>query len=253
MAKQRVSLKGMGIENTRIRRAVNGAIVIEVPGPQGRQQAGLLAANLSVALGARVSNPVAMGKLRIRGIDPSSTVEEILDTLETLGRCPRNVLKPSPINKMRDGMRVIWVTCPIEIAIRIAELGPFNLGWTRVRADLMRKRPVQCFRCWRFGHVRSNCGSQIERTGLCFRCGGSGHSAANCNSEPKCLVCLESGKDSNHRVGTPRCLDDQGFPVGVQPVGVKRLGGEVVHNCSFSLGRIYNHSLIIIHSSLLLH
>lgn len=226
-AKQRVSLKGMGIENTRIRRAINGAIIIEVPGPQGRQQAGLLAANLSVALGeeARVSNPVESGELRIRGIDPFSTVDELLDALETLGGCSRSVFKTSPISRMRDGMRVAWVSCPLEIAIRIAEQGPINLGWTRVRVELMRKRPVQCFRCWRFGHVRSSCDSQIERTGLCFRCGCAGHSAAICSDTPRCLVCLESGKDSTHRIGTPRCLSNQGFPVGVQPIGPRRQGG----------------------------
>jgi len=56
-----------------IRRAINGAIIIEVPGPQGKQLAGILKTKLSEALGeeAKVLNPVAMGELRLRGIDPS--------------------------------------------------------------------------------------------------------------------------------------------------------------------------------------
>lgn len=108
-AKQRVSLKEIGIENTIIRRAMNGAIVIEVPGPQGKQQADLLANSLTVALGeeAKVLNPVAMGEIRLRGIDPSTTEREICDVLEVLGGCPRNVFKVSPINNMRDGMGVV--------------------------------------------------------------------------------------------------------------------------------------------------
>lgn len=66
-AREKVSLKDLGISETVIRRALNGAIVIEVPGPRGKQLAGSLSSRLAEALGnvAKVSNPVATGELRI--------------------------------------------------------------------------------------------------------------------------------------------------------------------------------------------
>lgn len=104
-AKEKVSLRDLGIQSTTMRRAMNGALVIEVPGLQGKQQAGALRANLAEALGdeAKVQNPVAMGELRLRGIDPSTTVDDICREMETLGGCQRHDLKVSPINNMRDG------------------------------------------------------------------------------------------------------------------------------------------------------
>lgn len=220
-ARDQVSLKDLGIQTTTIRRAMNGAIIIEIPGPQGKRLAGDLSSKLAMALGedARVLNPVAMGELRLRGIDPSTTSEEIRAELEVLGGCTRQELKVSPINTMRDGMGVAWIVCPLEIAVKIAERGVVNLGWTRVRIELMRKRPIQCFRCWHFGHVRTSCRSEVDRTGACFRCGVVGHPANNCNAgAPKCVICEEARLDYRHRIGSPTCLFNQGFPRGVQPV-----------------------------------
>jgi len=83
----------------------------------------------------------------------------------------------------------------------------------------LKKRPVQWFRCWHFGHVRTSCRSEIDRTGACFRCGEIGHTAGNCNAGmPKCIICEEAKKDFRHRLGSPRCLINHGYPSGVQPI-----------------------------------
>lgn len=101
-----MSLKELGIQTTTIRRAMNGAIIIEVPGSQGRQLASTLRANLAEVLGdeARVHNPVAMGELRLREIDPTTTTEDIYAELESLSGSGRQEFKVSSINNMRDGM-----------------------------------------------------------------------------------------------------------------------------------------------------
>lgn len=220
-AREKVSLRELGIQNTVIRRAMNGAIVIEVPGPNGKQLASSLSSCLAEVLAddARVLNPVAMGELRLRGIDPSTTMEEIREELERLCGCGRQDFRVSPISVMRDGMGVAWITCPLEFAAKIAEKGVIALGWTRVKIELLKKRPVQCFRCWKFGHVRGNCRSEIDRKGSCFRCGLTGHTVGNCNAgAPRCVICEDLGMEFRHRMGTPRCLSNQGFPSGVQPI-----------------------------------
>lgn len=125
---------------------------------------------------------------------------------------------------MRDGMGIVWIQCSLENAWRIAEIGSITLGITVVRIELLRRRPVQCFRCWRFGHVRS----EVERTGLCFRYGATGHPAGRCNSQPKYLVCEELKKDFNHRMGSPQCLYNQGLSTGVQRIRRRPVGGTYV-------------------------
>jgi len=98
---------------------VNGAIIIKVLGPQGRQLASSLSSNLAKALGesVKVANLVEIGELRVRGIDPSVSKEEIHEALTDLSGASQQDLKVSPISFMRDGMGVAWVRCPIETAV----------------------------------------------------------------------------------------------------------------------------------------
>jgi len=133
---------------------------------------------------------------------------------------------------MRDGMGVAWARCPLEYAIKIAEKGSIVLGWTAVRLELLKKRPIQCFRCWKFGHARNNCKADIDRFGSCYRCGAAGHSAKDCNLMPTCVICADIHKDSRHRIGSARCLENQGFPIRVQKFQSSR------RNCS-KIGCIY--------------
>lgn len=125
------------------------------------------------------------------------------------GCVPRDI-KISEIAKMRDGMGIAWVHCPLDLATRIASAGSVNLGWTMVRVELLRKKPVQCFRCWRFSHVRNNCRSAVDRTGLCFRCGKGGHAVRNCVELSRCAVCAEMNKGS----GLPAVLRIKGSRPG---------------------------------------
>lgn len=164
-AREKVCLKDLGIQTTTIRRAINGAIIIEVPGPQGKQLVDSLRNNLDAAIGddAKVYNPIATRELRLRGIEPFTTQEEILMELEAIGGLPRRDFKVSDIVSMKDGMGMTWITCPLQAAVKIAEKGVLTLGWTRVKIDLLKKRPIQCYKCWRYGHVRTGCRSDIDR------------------------------------------------------------------------------------------
>lgn len=73
------------------------------------------------------------------------------------------------------------------------------------RADLLKARPVQCFRCWKFGHVRFACKEAADRTGHCFRCGKLGHRSSECSAAPHCVICAEVNLPSDHRLGSIKC------------------------------------------------
>ncbi|XP_029680049.1 uncharacterized protein LOC115245738 [Formica exsecta] len=109
---------------------------------------------------------------------------------------------------MRNGLFTIWAQCPLKAAIEVANKKRIKIGWTLARVDLLESRPVQCFRCWKFGHVRLACTSEMDFGGLCFKCGEPNHLARDCNSPPACKLCSEEGKDPNHRLGSNFCKAD---------------------------------------------
>lgn len=232
-AREKVSLQELGIHNTKIRRAFNGGIIIEIPGENGADLASVLRDKLAGTLGndVKVDRPVAKGEVKITGIDPSTTLEEVALELTRVSGCLRCDIKISDIRPLRDGMGIAWATCPLNAAISIAEKGVLHLGWTRARVELLRKRPVQCFRCWRYGHVRQKCDAPEDRAGACFRCGSLEHQARVCNApSPRCVVCEDASKPSNHRMGSAVCLEAQGFQAGPVMRGGRRYNAPLYPN-----------------------
>ncbi|XP_052755164.1 uncharacterized protein LOC128201631 [Galleria mellonella] len=83
--------------------------------------------------------------------------------------------------------------------------GRVRIGWVSAKAELLRQRPLRCFRCLEEGHVRASCSHEQDRSGLCYRCGNEGHKAAMCAADPKCAVCSAQGRPSDHWVGSKAC------------------------------------------------
>lgn len=89
-AREKVSLQELGIHNTKIRRAFNGELIIEIPEENGADLASVLRDKLAGTLGSdvRVDRPVAKGEVKISGIDPSTSLEEISKELTKVSGCP---------------------------------------------------------------------------------------------------------------------------------------------------------------------
>lgn len=101
---------------------------------------------------------------------------------------------------------MIWGRCPLVAANKVTERGKIRVGWTIVKVELLAKRPLQCYCCWEFGHVRFSCRATTDRNGHCFNCGKPGHTARACERrEPRCILYEKKGMDANHRIGTRDC------------------------------------------------
>lgn len=66
-ARTEISLKEIGIKMTKIRRAANGGIIIEIPGVENNEKANTLARKLKQVLPdeARITRPNIKGELRV--------------------------------------------------------------------------------------------------------------------------------------------------------------------------------------------
>lgn len=89
MARDNIYVDELKIESTKIRRAANGDMLIEVWGPDGPNKANALAEKLRGTLQdkARVVRPMIKGKIRLVGLDDSVTTDEIAYVIARDGRC----------------------------------------------------------------------------------------------------------------------------------------------------------------------
>lgn len=97
-------------------------------------------------------------------------------------------------------------------AINVERKGKLRIGWTVAKVEMLAKRPLQCYCCWEYGHIRFQCRANVDRNGLCFNCGNQGHSVKECRSDrPRCIICEKRGHQANHRIGSRFCSVDK-FP-----------------------------------------
>lgn len=198
----------MGIETTRLRMARNGGVIIEIPDPDNEEKANALRDRFQDILGndAVINRLVARGTLRVVGFDDSVFKSDVVNGIAKINGCPIEDIKVTSIAPMCNGLNMTWVQCPLAMAIKmINERQKIQLGWSIARMELLGKRPMQCHKCWTYGHAQGVCRSTINRTGLCFKCGEGGHQASKCTSNAHCLPCQDIGKNSSHKMGSNMC------------------------------------------------
>ncbi|XP_019883893.2 uncharacterized protein LOC109610185 [Camponotus floridanus] len=130
-ARQEVSLGELGIETTRIKKGINGNLLIEIPGTEGKKKAKILAEKLQEKLGdeeVAITRPTAMGEIRITGLDESVTVEEVKHLITETGGCNNDEVRISPIRRMYNGMGSVWIRCPLVSANALAQTGKIKIG-----------------------------------------------------------------------------------------------------------------------------
>ncbi|XP_044597531.1 uncharacterized protein LOC123274106 [Cotesia glomerata] len=131
--------------------------------------------------------------IEIRDIDEETTKEEIQAALkEEVGKDHEIPLEGIKIRKAFRGTQTAAVTLPMTIARKLVEgTGKIHVGWVNCRIKATT-RPIQCFKCWHFGHVGPQCKSQVDRSKLCIRCGQEGHRIADCKILPSVQYVLTS-------------------------------------------------------------
>ncbi|XP_046431257.1 uncharacterized protein LOC124185015 [Neodiprion fabricii] len=143
--------------------------------------------------------------IEIRDIDDTTTKEDIQAALKPeAGEIPLEAIK---IRNAFRGTQMATVTLPATTARKLLDgNGKIRIGWVncRIRATM---RPVQCYKCWHFGHIGSQCKGKVDRSKHCIRCGEEGHKIADCKNPAKCVLCAEKNSEevAAHHAGTYRC------------------------------------------------
>lgn len=221
-ARQKIDLEDLGIlEGVKIRRAITGALMYEIPGEKSQEKADRFARKLRTVLaskeGVTVQRPMKSAEVRIRGLDDSITPADIRNVVATDGKCEWEEVKVGDIKKAPNGMGIVWVRCPLAAANTLANKGQLKIGWARARVELLETRPLQCFKCLEGGHVRARCPNKEDRSNICYRCGQEGHAAKNCEAPAHCAICASKNLPANHRMGGKACVPVQkgkrGFPL----------------------------------------
>jgi len=199
-------LSDLPIGTPKIRKEVNSATIIEISGPENIEKADKLVMKLQEVLDdAIVTRPSIKGELRLVGLEESITKEEIEYAIADEGECNIREVMVGIIRPTRSGLNAVWIRCPLKSAIVIAKKSKIRIGWTMVKTELLKARPVQCYRCWRVGHTIRTCKSDADYSSCCFRCSRKGHAARSCQNQTHCILCAKLGKDSGHRAGSPQC------------------------------------------------
>ena len=210
IARARIRLPEIGVPVAKIRQTMAGGILIEIPGEESSAKADILATKLREVFveerEIKISRPIKRAEIRICGLDDSIQPEEVRERVAAEGGCNIEEVKTGEIMRRSPrGLGTVWVQCPALAAKALADKGKIIIGWVSARVEVLKARPMICFRCLEKGHTAGSCTSTSDRSGSCYNCGRAGHRAKECRSPPKCPVCSDAGKASNHRFGGRAC------------------------------------------------
>lgn len=212
-AKQRVKLADIGVTNIRQKRAATGGIIIEVPGIDADLKADKLADKMRTALcdftDVRIARPIKTGEMRVMDIDESITPEDIAVAVAEAGGCSAAEVKVGQIRLPCRSLGTAWVKCPLTAVRKIAVATTARItigGWHSARVQILKARPLQCYKCLKIGHVKAQCPNEEDRSSRCYACGQPGHTARACPGTTfTCPVCSDYGLPAGHRLGSKKC------------------------------------------------
>lgn len=198
--KSNEALTEVGASMAKVRRARNGAIILEL---QRGKEAGGLAKTIQDTLAgkAKVTTLAPRKRYECQYLDELATKEEVSAALKT----KYNIEIESETITIRkgyeEGTQTAYFFVPADTVAVIQKDDRLTVGWSICRMREAKQR-IGCFRCWRNGHIAKNCNGP-DRSKMCTKCGVEGHKRASCPSSG--YICLDCGY--GHRTGSSSCRE----------------------------------------------
>ncbi|XP_026830159.1 cytokinesis protein sepA-like [Ooceraea biroi] len=141
-----IKLEDLGIPHVRVKRALTGARILEVPGPDAHAKADKLVEGIRGVLTRgqwSVARPTKKAELMVRGLEDSISAGEVAAAIVTVGGCSPTAVETGPIKEAPDGLGRVWVRCLAAAALKVARQARIQIGWTRGGVVLLEPRPLQ--------------------------------------------------------------------------------------------------------------
>lgn len=209
-ARRKIHLDEIGIDEVRPRWAKTGGLLLELAGPDREENADKLTHMLDKTLsagGVQVSRPMKRVELIVKDLQDFITPAEVQSSISSQGECDIEDVDCGKFRLKPNGLSgTMWVRCPLTAARKILDARRLKVDWFSLRVEVFKPRPLQCYRCLAYGHVRQQCTDSIDRSKRCYRCGKKNHTVAQCSATiPKCPVCSDIGLPAKHRLGSGGC------------------------------------------------
>ena len=168
-----------------VKKLRNGNLLVEIEKPQHSKN--LLNIKRFFDIPAKCTPHGSLNSSRgiIRCPDLAGVKEdEIVDELST-----QNVIEARRIRVFRDGIQRDTNTIVLKFNTAILPK-VLKVGYLKVSVDLYIPNPLQCYKCFKFGHHERQCTADDH----CKRCGANEletHHSEPCNKPMKCLNCGE--------------------------------------------------------------
>lgn len=205
IAMREIDLRTLGIQNTKMRNARNGRLIIEIPRADGgSEKAEKLRQEMRKVIPGDVNITCPSRKIgmRMTGFHEAVSPDEIRRKLAETTKSDPARFTVGKISTLR-GVAGVIVHAPADLAAAIIGSRSLTIGWTEVKVTLLQPRITQCLRCLQYGHSRNSCTSSVDRSKICFNCGGEGHLSGQCREESSCPLCDKTV--APHRMGTRDC------------------------------------------------
>lgn len=132
-------------------------------------------------------------------------MEDVIEAIANCGECDRGDIRAGGIRRNWQSEGDIWIRCSWSSASELSRRKKIKIGWMGARVELMEPSPLQCYRCWEYGHVKAQCRNRKDRASCCYKCGQERHRVAKCGETPRCALCKDRGVKYDHRMGSREC------------------------------------------------
>jgi hypothetical protein len=219
-ARRHIKLAELGITVIYPRKAITGAMILEIEGDEGGRKAALLADRMMHVLRGdpvKISAPRKMVKMRVTRMAGSVTSDEVVAAVSNAGDCQIGEISVGELRRAPRGLTSVWLRCPLPAIKRICAsasvagddgggLKKIIVGWCEAKILPLPTRRLQYFKCLEPGHARRDCKSLADRSDRCYHCGEPGYGARECSSRvPRYPVCSDLGGPAMYRMGPLVC------------------------------------------------
>lgn len=137
--------------------------------------------------------------LHIKNLDSITTEEDVREAVAKITTLDKNNFEVRALRPAFGNKQNVTVVIGVEEANKLLQVGYIKIGWMRCRI-LERKEEIKCFRCWKYGHKKTEC-TGPNRENSCLKCSKEGHKAINCPNKEYCVNCGKEG----HQTGSFKC------------------------------------------------